>query len=103
MKVTYEKQQEKCLTLMHKVYQGEKLTCALCKSHNIGSNIITAFKELKLVDSHGNSLMKNKPNIRSAKKLIGAYRDVNKKHKSTKRKKKKIEISILWGLIKIRK
>lgn len=104
MRVPVEKQQERCLALMHNIYEGERLTQKLCKLHNMGTRMVMTMKQMNLVDSEGNSLMTNKPNIRTAKNVVKNYKQANKEFNSKKVvKKRKVEISILWGLIKIKK
>jgi hypothetical protein len=116
------------LNYLTDVYNGEISNQALCKKHGVGHQTTTSCKKLGLTDVYNYSKMQMEPKLTDAKKIIALNSKYTKNMieqrqfklklgqpvKEFKPRKKKQalpiaekpskgrEISILWGMIKIK-
>jgi len=110
---------------LHDVYEGERCTTTLCRKHRISTNTAMVLKKMSLVDIKGYSKMSRKPNSRTAQQVIDNNKGINKnyahnarqsqiqftskkqdkkpvQHQQEKPVSKRTEISLFWGMIKIK-
>jgi len=104
--------QNKYLKYLLDVYSGKKNEQSLARQHNIGVHIVNALEIVGYADEYGQSQMQNKPTLKDAEKVRIARRISENRNDKIKTKiakpslqkptKQSREISILWGMIKIK-
>jgi hypothetical protein len=122
MKKANKTTMERYLAYLQDIYNGSKNCHSTTIKHKIGHNVATAVRLAGYVNDNGDSIMKNAPTLKDARRIRqyrneydnGQHRAKNKqlslpltttgtlKKQRIYQCKKTREISILWGLIKIK-
>ena len=107
----------KYLKYLQAVYKGEKNNSKLIRKYSIGANVQQALKDAGFSDRQGFSTMQREPSIKDAQKVLLLRSKYDRGEIKTKKYNKRIkpqivpiaekpskgrEISILWGMIKIK-
>lgn len=107
------------LKLLNDVYDYGTITTALCRKYKVTNQTTRTLKELKYADKNGKSIMIKKPNINDVNKVLKKNQEISQQYYSNKLNQSKIikkpidkisiikhnriEINLLWGMIKILK
>ena len=110
------------VNLLTDVYAYGSISTALCRKHRLSNATTRTLKELKFVDQNGKSLIRQRPSMQDAKKVILKNRERAKQYQSTYKKTtqkemvfvkpkaplkvaepRTTEINLFWGMIKIKR
>ena len=96
------------VNLLNEIHSKGYVNYAMLRSNQVSNHTIISLRGMNLIDDNNKSIMNTKPSAILAEQIVyhNRIRRVNSKGKIKSKKeivKPRIEISILWGLIKITK
>jgi hypothetical protein len=110
------------VNLLTDVYAYGSISTALCRKHRLSNATTRTLKELRYVDQKGKSLIRQRPSVQDAKKVIAKNRERAKQYQSPNKQpvqtemnlvtpkaplkgvqSRGLDIDLFWGMIKIKR